>query len=97
MTVSHNLSWAQHIHDICKKARRVLGTIYHRITKNTNDSRIILRLYTALVRPHLEYYTFCPLKYLFMFYGALHISICHIVYRVLLCRIAIKKTFLTTA
>ena len=43
------------IHDIWKKARRVLGTIYHRITKNTNDSRIILRLYTALVRPHLEY------------------------------------------
>ena len=55
VTVSHNLSWTQHIHDICKKARRVLGTIYHRITKNTNDSRIILRLYTTLVRPHLEY------------------------------------------
>ena len=54
VTVSHNLSWRQHIHDICKKARRVLGTIYHRITKNTNDSRIILRLYTTLVRPHLE-------------------------------------------
>ena len=55
VTVSHNLSWTQHIHDICKKARRVLGTIYHRIMKNTNDSRIILRLYTTLVRPHPEY------------------------------------------
>ena len=33
----------------------MLSTIYDRITNNTNDSRIILRLYTALVRPHLEY------------------------------------------
>ena len=52
VTVSHNLSWTQHIHDICKKARRkVLCTIYHRITKNTNNSRTFL----GLVCPHLEY------------------------------------------
>ena len=52
VTVSHNLSWSQ---DICKKARKVLGAIYHRISKNTNDSLTVLKLYTALVRPHLEY------------------------------------------
>ena len=34
---------------------------------------------------------FCPLKYLFMFYGALYISIYYIVYRALLCRISIKN------
>ena len=55
VTVSHNLSWTQHIHEICKKARRVLGMIYNKISKNTNDSLITLKLYTALVRPHLEY------------------------------------------
>ena len=55
VTVSHNLSWSHHIQDICKKARKVLGAIYHRISKNTNDSLTVLKLYTALVRPHLEY------------------------------------------
>ena len=55
ITVSHNLSWTQHIHEICKKARRVLGMIYNKISKNTNDPLITLKLYTALIRPHLEY------------------------------------------
>ena len=55
VTVSHNLSWAQHIQDICKKARKVLGTIYHKISKHTHVSSTLLKLYTALVRPHLEY------------------------------------------
>ena len=55
VTVSHNLSWTQHIHEICKKARRVLGMIYNKISKNTSDPLITLKLYTALVRPHLEY------------------------------------------
>ena len=52
VTVSHNLSWSHHIQDICKKARKVLGAIYHRISKNTNDSLTVLKLY---IRPHLEY------------------------------------------
>ena len=55
VTVFHNLSWTQHIHEICKKARRVLGMIYNKISKNTNDRFITLKLYTALVRPRVEY------------------------------------------
>ena len=41
VTVSHNLSWSHHIQDICKKARKVLGAIYHRIS---NDSLTVLKL-----------------------------------------------------
>ena len=55
VTVSHNLSWTLHIQEICKKARRVRGMIYNSISKNTNDSLITLKLYTALVCPHLQY------------------------------------------
>ena len=29
--------------------------IYHRVSKNIDDPSTILKLYTALVRPHLEY------------------------------------------
>ena len=42
-------------HNTFMISARRQDTIYDRITNNTNDSRIILRLYTALVRPHLEY------------------------------------------
>ena len=55
VTITSNLSWSQHIQVICKKARSVLGIIYHKISKNTNDPLTLLRLYTALVRPHLEH------------------------------------------
>ena len=50
--MSHNFSLAQYIQDICKKVGRVLGMII--IPKNTHDPLAILRLYTALVCPHLE-------------------------------------------
>ena len=53
--LASNLSWSNHIQEICKKTRRVLGMIYHRISKNIDDPSTILKLYTALVRPHLEY------------------------------------------
>ena len=53
--LASNLSWSNHIQEICKKTARVLGMIYHRISKNIDDPSTILKLYTALVRPHLEY------------------------------------------
>ena len=53
--LASNLSWSQHIQEICKKTRRVLGMIYHRISENIDDPSTILKLYTTLVHPHLEY------------------------------------------
>ena len=53
--LASNLSCSNHIQEICKKTTRVLGMIYHRISKNINDPSTLLKLYTALVRPHLEY------------------------------------------
>ena len=53
--LASNLSWSNHIQEICNKTRRVLGMIYHRISKNIDDPSTILKLYTALVHPHLEY------------------------------------------
>ena len=52
--LSPSLSWSLHISTICSKARKILGLIfrhfYHFSTPVT-----ILRLYTSLVRPILEY------------------------------------------
>ena len=52
--LSPSLSWSLHISTICSKARKILGLIfrhfYHFSTPVT-----ILRLYTTLVRPILEY------------------------------------------
>ena len=54
LLVSSNLSWTPHIRSICNKARRILGLIYRKFSRNT-DCFVTLRLYLALVRPHLEY------------------------------------------
>ena len=40
---------------ICKRARTVLGIIYRNISPNTTNCLTFLKLYVALVRPHLEY------------------------------------------
>ena len=50
LLVSSNLSWTPHIRLICNKARRILGLIYRKFSRNT-DCFVILRLYLALVRP----------------------------------------------
>ena len=54
LLVSSSLSWTPHIRSICNKARRILGLIYRKFSRNT-DCFVTLRLYLALVRPHLEY------------------------------------------
>ena len=36
-----------------KRANRILGSIKHSVTSQSKE--VILQLYTALVRPHLEY------------------------------------------
>ena len=49
-----DLSWSYHIQCICTKARKIMGIIYRQFSSNV-DSLDMKRLYTSLVRPHLEY------------------------------------------
>ena len=37
------------------RARKVLGIIYRKLASNTTHCSVILRFYTSLVQPHLEY------------------------------------------
>ena len=52
--ITSDLSWSQHIQDMCSKARKLIGLIYRRYYQYA-DSNTLLRLYTSLVRPHVEY------------------------------------------
>ena len=48
-----DLKWSTHCHQAYTRANRVLGMINGTII--SRDRRILLSLYKALVRPHLEY------------------------------------------
>ena len=52
--LNNKLSWSPHVEAVCSKARKVLGLLYRRFYADCNPSTI-LQLYTALVRPHMEY------------------------------------------
>ena len=52
--LSADLSWSCHIQCICNKARKIMGILYRQFSSNV-DSLAMLKLYTSLVRPHLEY------------------------------------------
>ena len=54
ITIKSDLSWTTHIQNICGKARRLLGLLYRKYYCYSNY-QTLLRLYVALVRPHLEY------------------------------------------
>ena len=49
--ITSDLSWSQHIQDMCSKARNLIYRRYYQYA----DSNTLLRLYTSLVRPHVEY------------------------------------------
>ena len=53
--LSQDLSWSLHINDICSRARKKLGLIYRKFYRFCSDSAALLTLYTAYVRPILEY------------------------------------------
>ena len=55
VVVSSDLSWSKHIQLICVKAKKILGLPYRNFAKYIYDPSTILKLYKALVRPHLEY------------------------------------------
>ena len=52
--LSSDLSWSSHISTTCSKAKRLLGLLYRRFYNSANVPAM-LQLYTALVRPVLEY------------------------------------------
>ena len=54
LLISSNLSWSNHIQSICSKARKILGLLYRKYYK-FSDQATLLQLYISLVRPHLEY------------------------------------------
>ena len=52
--LTNNLSWSDHISELCSKARQILGLLYRQFYNNTNPATL-KQLYISLVRPHLEY------------------------------------------
>ena len=60
ITISYDLSWSDHTHDVVNKTNRVLGVI-KRVLGSKNITEFSL-LYKSLVRPILEYAApvWCP-------------------------------------
>ena len=54
VTLSQSLEWSDHITDICRKARRVLGLIYCQYSPFLSLTAL-RQLCISMVRPHLEY------------------------------------------
>ena len=54
LLISSDLSWSSHIDNICSKAKRILGLLYRRFYRQSNE-QTLRQLYVSLVRPHLEY------------------------------------------
>ena len=56
LLISSDLSWSNHIQSICSKARKILGLLYRKYYK-FSDQATLLQLYNfiSLVHPHLEY------------------------------------------
>ena len=52
--LTQSLSWSRHISSICSKSRKILGLIFRHFYKHSSPETII-RQYTTLVRPLLEY------------------------------------------
>ena len=54
VTISSNLSWSEHIHIICIKARKTIGLLYRHFYLNSNTPSL-QQLYLTLVQPVIEY------------------------------------------
>ena len=54
VTINEDLTWSSHINEITNEARRIVGLLYRQFYTWTSTSAL-LKLYTSLVRLHLEY------------------------------------------
>ena len=54
LTICSDLSWSRHINIITSRARRLVGLLFRQFYSCT-DSYTLSKLYTTMVRPHLEY------------------------------------------
>ena len=54
LPISSDLSWSSHIDNICSKAKHILGLLYRRFYRHSNE-QALRQLYLSLVWPHLEY------------------------------------------
>ena len=52
--IESDLSWNTHITEICKKAKKIIGLIYQKISLHT-DPQVMAKLYIQQIRPHLQY------------------------------------------
>ena len=61
INIATDLSWSDHIHAKCSKAKKMIGLIYRQFQGST-DMATLFTLYVTLVRPHLEYAcsVWCP-------------------------------------
>ena len=55
VVLSANLSWTPHIDKIVAKTRKIIGMLYYRQFYQWSDPEVLTKLYTTIVRPHLEY------------------------------------------
>ena len=54
VTITDDLSWSSHVNIISAKARKLTRLLYRQFY-HWSSSPTLLKLYTTLVRPHLEY------------------------------------------
>ena len=54
LILSCNLSWSSHINSVVKRAKRIIGLLYHQFY-SLSFSKTLLSLYSTIVHPILEY------------------------------------------
>ena len=54
ITLSSDLSWSKHIHELCTRAKKMLGLLYRTLYLHTSSTNL-LQLYVYFIRPRLEY------------------------------------------
>ena len=54
VNLSTNISWSEHVDCIAVKTRRLVGLLYRRFYGYLSP-HIMVKLYTTIIRPHLQY------------------------------------------